>query len=107
MRSGGFLSRLSGEELRLYVFLSLAADARGLSCWRLDRMERELSLDVAALRRARDGLIRADLLAYKPWSVQCPDGSYQVLALPAPVMSAAQGCASIGQCLSSVGVVKR
>ena len=31
LRSGGFLSRIASDEIALYGFLTLAADARGLS----------------------------------------------------------------------------
>jgi hypothetical protein len=107
LRSGGFLARLSGEEIALYLFLALAADARGLSCWRLDRIERELPFDAAALRRAREGLIRADLLVFRSWSVQGLDGCYQLLALPPSMPPAIPGCASIGQCLGSISLTTR
>ena len=108
LRANHVLASLSGEEIGLYVFLVLAADAQGLSCWRLDRIERELPFEAAALRRAREGLLRADLLAYQPWSAQCPDGCYQLLALPAPITApVVQGCVSLGQCLASVSACKR
>jgi len=104
LRSGGFLSGLNPAEISLYCFLALAADARGLSCWRLDRIEREVPFDAATLRRARDGLIRADLLAFAPWSPKCPDGYYQLLALPSVTAAPReQGCASIGAVLSALG----
>jgi hypothetical protein len=104
LRSGGFLARLNAAEISLYFFLALAADAHGLSCWRLDRIEREVPFDAATLRRARDGLIRADLLAFAPWSPHCPDGYYQLLALP-PVATAprTQGCVPLGALLSELG----
>ena len=108
LRSDGFLAKLSAEELALYFFLSLSADKCGLSCWRLDRIERELPFDAAALYRAREGLIRADLIAFRPWSAQCPDGSYQLLALRAPVAAPTlQGCATLGDCLSFPGGLSR
>ncbi len=62
LRSGGFLEKLTPEEIALYLFLALAADRHGLSCWRLDRVARELPFDVAALKRARDGLVAKDLV---------------------------------------------
>jgi hypothetical protein len=51
LRSGGFLEKLTPEETALYLFLALAADREGLSCWRLDRIEREVPFDVAVLAR--------------------------------------------------------
>lgn len=83
LRSSRLLQRMSPEEIGLYLFLSLAADAQGLSCWRLDRIEREFSsFDTACLRRARDGLIGLDLLAFQPWHPHALDGCYQLPALP-------------------------
>ena len=38
LRSEGILPRLRPEDLGLYLFLALAADQQGLSCWRLDRI---------------------------------------------------------------------
>jgi hypothetical protein len=105
LRSGGFLARLEADEIALYGFLALAADAQGLSCWRLDRIERELPLSLAALREARERLIRADLIAFRPWRKDCLDGAYQVLELPppAPVPPRSTGPVAIGQLLSAVG----
>jgi len=109
LRSGGFLAQLTADEIALYCFLTLAADAQGLSCWRLDRIERELPLDVSALRRAREGLLHADLLAFQPWHAHCPDGSYQVLALPATAAAPhrASGPVSLATVLSGFGGVGR
>lgn len=109
LRSGGFLSRLDPEEIALYFFLALAADRQGLSCWRLDRIEREMPcFDVPALRRARDGLVRADLLAFQPWHAQGLDGSYQLLALPpADPERTRPGSASFGQLLLGLSGARR
>jgi hypothetical protein len=99
LRSQSLLQPLSPGELGFYLFLALAADKDGLSCWRLDRIEREIPcFDVPTLRRARDGLIRADLIAFKPWSPNSIDGSYQVLSVP-PAIQRTQGFASLGQLL--------
>jgi hypothetical protein len=105
LRAGGVLAQLTTDEIALYCFLALAADAQGLSCWRLERIERELPLDVAALHRARDGLLRADLIAFRPWHAHCLDGSYQVLALPAPAPAPQRGTGpvSLNNVLSGFG----
>jgi hypothetical protein len=82
IRSEGFLKKLQPQDIALYLFLALAADRNGLSCWRLDRMEREIpSLDRHALWDARNRLAELDLIAYRPWRVGDPDGCYQVLAV--------------------------
>jgi hypothetical protein len=48
----------------------------------LERVQRELPFDLATLRRARDGLLKLDLLAYQPWYARATDGAYQLLSLP-------------------------
>jgi hypothetical protein len=106
LRSEGFLARMTAEELGLYCFLTLAADAQGLSCWRLDRIERALPFDTGSLHRARDGLIRAGLLAFRPWHANALNGSYQVLSLPASI-PAPRGCASLAALLPDLGALPR
>jgi hypothetical protein len=83
VRAQRILSHLRSDDITLYVFLVLAADRDGLSCWRLDRMERELPLDDAALVAARTRLIEAGLIAFRPWSARSRDGTYQVLSIEA------------------------
>ena len=81
LRQQGLLAVLSAEEIVLYVFLVLAADREGLSCWRVDRMERELPLFSAGIVPARKGLIDKGLIAFRPWGRRGVDGSYQVLSI--------------------------
>ena len=81
LRSSG-LPMLGPPEIGLYLFLVLAADREGLSCWRLDRIEREMPcFDRSDLWRARDRLVERDLVAFRPWRPSEPDGSYQVLSI--------------------------
>jgi hypothetical protein len=89
LRSEAFLPRLLPEDLALYLFLVLAADQRGLSCWRLDRIARDLaSFDLRALAKARARLAELDVIAYRPWRSGERDGCYQVLSVPrSPQMS--------------------
>jgi hypothetical protein len=105
LRSARWLERLTPAEIALYLFLVLAADRQGLSCWRLDRIEREMpAFDRTALRRARDGLVETDLIAFRPWGPTQIDGPYQVLSLP-PTAARARprgGVASIGETLGEV-----
>ena len=77
------LEDLDPADLALYLFLVLAADAQGLSCWRLDRIEKMLGYTIARaeLFQARQRLIDHGLIAYRSWSEHSPYGSYQVLAL--------------------------
>jgi hypothetical protein len=73
--TSGLLARLSVGAKALYLALCLVADRRGLSYWGQHRLERLVGLDTAGLRRAREELMRYDLLAY--------DGRlYQLLSLP-------------------------
>jgi hypothetical protein len=85
IRSEGILERLQPEDLALYLFLTLAADRNGLSCWRLDRIQRALPcFDRHALWDARRRLVELDLIAYRPWRHDDPDGCYQVLSVERP-----------------------
>lgn len=85
IRSQGFLERLQPEDIALYLFLTLAADRNGLSCWRLDRIERAVPcFDRHSLWNARTRLSQLDLIAYRPWRRSEPDGCYQVLSVNQP-----------------------
>ena len=82
LRSQGFLERLRPEDLGLYLFLALAADRNGLSCWRLDRIQRAVPcFDHPALLDARRRLVDLDLITYRPWRRDDHDGCYQVLSV--------------------------
>jgi hypothetical protein len=82
LRSSALLPMLDPPDLGLYVFLALAADKDGLSCWRLDRIEREMPcFDRSDLWKARDRLLELDLVAFSPWRASDPDGVYQVLSI--------------------------
>jgi len=71
----GFLCSLTPTELRLYVFLVLAADRNGLSFYAFDRICGVLEVDLDDFLDARNGLIDKDLLAF--------DGArFQLLSLP-------------------------
>ena len=101
LRSGGHLARMAPEEIALYLFHVLAADAQGSSCWRLERVQREVPFQLPTLHRARDGLLKLDLLAYQPWHAQASDGAYQLLSLPSlPSPAPKSGGSSIGDILA-------
>lgn len=73
--TGGFLHDLSMIEILLYFFLVTVSDRNGLSFYHDDRIASLLKIDLPALGKAREGLIRRSLIAY-----QSP--LYQVLSLP-------------------------
>ena len=74
------LSWLSPAESALYLFLALAADHRGVSWYRLERISEELGyMDWGDLARARRRLVEFGLIAYHERSA--PNGVYQVLPL--------------------------
>jgi hypothetical protein len=104
LRQYGLLSSMTSDELALYVFLTLAGDREGLSCWRLDRMERELPSDVGSLARARTGLVAKDLIAFEPWSRRSSDGTYQLLAMSLRTATAPprRGLSSLGDTLQQM-----
>jgi len=60
-----YISRCSAEALALYLFLVTVGDAEGLSYYSDDSITRLLPLDAAALARARQELIAAQLIAYQ------------------------------------------
>lgn len=71
----GFVAAMNHEELLLYFFFALAADRHGISFYHYDRICSLLMLDMDDYLRARDGLIRKDLIAF--------DGTrFQLLSLP-------------------------
>ena len=81
----------SAEALALYLFLVTVADGQGLSYYSDAGIGKLLPLDVPALARARQELIRTRLIAYeKPL--------YQVLSLDKPVPRSGQ-VESLGQIL--------
>lgn len=71
------IERCDADALALYLFLVTVADAQGLSYYSEAVLARRLSMDGARLRKARDGLLRAGLIAYQP-------PLYQVLDLTPP-----------------------
>ena len=83
IRSRRFLADFEPEEFALYLFLACAADEIGLSCWRLDMIEKEMpAFRVPQLHHARQQLIQKRLLAFRPWNAHDPDGTYQLLPVP-------------------------
>jgi hypothetical protein len=79
--SDGFLASLDQQEILLYLFLIMAGDRHGLSCYSYDAICTLIQINVDEYIAARDALIGKDLIAF--------DGRlFQVLDLPAhPVKS--------------------
>jgi hypothetical protein len=74
----GFLAELGQHELLLYLFLIMAADRYGLSFYSYNSICSLLGLTLDQYMKAREGLIRKDLIAF--------DGIiFQVLSLPEPL----------------------
>jgi hypothetical protein len=71
----GFCRRCRPEDLALYLLLVTVGDAEGLSYYGDRSVARLINLPLEGVGAARDGLLRADLIAYRP-------PLYQVLELP-------------------------
>lgn len=71
----GFCRRCRPEELALYLALVTVGDAEGLSYYGERSLARLINVAEPAVAAARDGLIRADLVAFR-------HPIYQVLELP-------------------------
>jgi hypothetical protein len=72
----GFLQSLTDDELRLYLVLVLVADRQGHSFYSHQRLRALLAMSSDAYLRARESLLRKDLIA--------ADGvRVQLLSLPA------------------------
>ena len=89
----------SAQALALYLFLLTVADAQGLSYYADAAICTFLSLDDAALARARNELIAADLIAWqKPL--------YQVLSLDEPTLPRQSQPQRIGDILEQLLPIK-
>lgn len=71
------LERCDASAAALYLVLVTVADVHGLSYWGDARVARLLHMSAEQLRRAREDLLNAELIAYER-------PLYQVLALDAP-----------------------
>jgi len=83
LRTEQWLADFEPEEFALYLFLTLVADQHGLSCWRLDIIEKTMpAFHMHQLCNARNELVKKRLLAFRPWNASDPDGTYQLLPVP-------------------------
>jgi hypothetical protein len=88
--------RLSHDAILLYFFLAAVSDKDGLSFYGDASIALRLRISEAAVVRARDELVAADLLAYR-------SPLAQVLSLPrAGVQSRAGGLANFGEILRTL-----
>lgn len=71
----GFISSITATEVALYFFLCSVADKNGVSFFGTRRIACALRLTEDAVERARAGLMRSDLIAFR-------HPLYQVLSLP-------------------------
>jgi hypothetical protein len=95
-----YLRRADPRAWALYLFLVTVADVQGLSYYSDVAITRHLSIDLLALRAARQQLVQADLIAYqKPL--------YQVLALPEDATIAAATSSRTGQARSVADILRR
>ncbi len=76
------MARLSAAEFALYAFLVLVGNADGVSFYRQEKICHYLGeMDWGLFQTAREGLLKADLIAFQPFHVGTPNGFYQVLSL--------------------------
>ncbi len=82
LRRDGFLAELTLEDLALYVFLVLAAGPDGVSWYRKETISAALTLSWEQFELARERLLDRELIAFRPFRPDDPNGYYQVLPLP-------------------------
>jgi len=91
-----FAPRLSGEAILLYLFLAAVSDKDGLSFYSEATIAIRLRMSEAAVVRAREELVREDLVAYRAPLVQ-------VLSLPrAGLERRAGGLVQFGELLRTL-----
>jgi hypothetical protein len=88
---------LERDAILLYFFLAAVSDKHGLSFWADARIAGRLKLDEPGVARAREELVRRDLVAYAPPLTQ-------VLSLVEPrVQRAGGGHEQLGDLLRRLG----
>lgn len=92
LRADGYLEAMESFEMRLYLFLVLAADRDGASTWSDSRIAEQIGISTNQVALGRELLVRRGLLAYA-------HPVYQVLSLP---LSPKEGCMSINQTVKNL-----
>ena len=79
----GCLAEVGPCAVAVMVLLALAADRRGASFYRRERMAIVLGISRHEVDDALQRLLDADLVDHRPWRVGCGDGVWQLLQ-PSP-----------------------
>jgi hypothetical protein len=98
----GFLPSLTPDELRLYVFLLLAADRNGVSFYSAHRIRCAVEMSVDDYIEARQGLLRKDLVAADGVRVQVLSLPPQPVTLPASRLDREQQSAACRAVIASL-----
>lgn len=78
----GWLAEVGPHATAVLVLLSLAADPRGASFFRRERMASSLGMTRHQVDVALQRLLDVGLVDFKPWRVGLPDGVWQLLPPP-------------------------
>ena len=79
-----YIELCTHEQSALYLFLACVADAQGLSYYSDKSIMKVLNMDIEALRHARSGLVKNNLIAWQ-------EPIYQVLSLEPQVFPRSSG----------------
>lgn len=77
-----WLADVGPDAVAVLVLLALAADARGASFYRRDRMADLLGIDRVRLDDALQHLLEVRLVAHRPWRPRTSEGVWQLLPTP-------------------------
>ena len=78
----GWLAEVGPRAVAVMVLLALAADRRGASFYRRERMAVVLGMSRHEVDDALQRLLDAGLVDQRPWRVGCCDGVWQLLQPP-------------------------
>ena len=95
-----YASRLPGDAILLYFFLTAVSDQQGLSFYGDATIAVRLRLSEQHVARARDELLTLDLIAYQPPLTQ-------VLSVPRPQRIERGGVSALGELFRGLGSSSR